>query len=75
MSDSEDEGGEYILLLNISSRIGIELALLDPDQYWECGSGSRNKEIDQNLQINLIFNHSKWYLYLYFRIFYDILST
>jgi hypothetical protein len=36
----------------------LDLALLDPDPdpYWECGSGprSRCKEIDQNLQINLI---------------------
>ncbi len=44
-------------------------------EYWECGSGSRSQEINQNLQINLIFNLSKWYLYLYLGIFYDILPT
>ena len=29
---------------------------LEPDHYWECGSGSRsrNDEIHKNLQINLI---------------------
>jgi hypothetical protein len=37
-------------------RIRINLALLVPDPYWECGSRSRNRkmEIDQNLQINLV---------------------
>jgi hypothetical protein len=35
-------------------RIPINLADLDPDPYWVCGSGSRSMEIDQNLQINLI---------------------
>ena len=31
-------------------RIHIDLALLDPDldPFWECGSGSRSKEIDQS---------------------------
>jgi hypothetical protein len=37
-----------------------DLALLDPDTYWECGSGSRSKEMGQNYQINLIFSLSKW---------------
>ncbi len=27
---------------------------LDADPYWECGSGSRSMEIDQNEQINLV---------------------
>jgi hypothetical protein len=40
-------------------KVRIDLVLLDPDLYWECGSGSRSKEIDQNLQINLIFSLSK----------------
>jgi hypothetical protein len=34
--------------------IRIQLAVLDPDPYWECISGSRSMEIDQNLQINLV---------------------
>jgi hypothetical protein len=28
-------------------RIHNDLALLDPVPYWECGYGSRNKEIDK----------------------------
>ncbi len=45
---------------------GFDLALLDSDPYpyWECGSGSRRKEIDQNIQINLISSLSKRLLYL-----------
>jgi hypothetical protein len=31
-----------------SGYIRIDFALLDPDLYWECGSGSRSKEIDYN---------------------------
>jgi hypothetical protein len=27
--------------------IHIDLAVLDPDLYWECGSGSKSMEIDQ----------------------------
>ena len=58
-------------------RVRIDLALLDPDPdpYWECGSGSRRKEIDQNQQINLISSLSKWLLYLHryvcFMTYYD----
>jgi hypothetical protein len=40
-------------------RIRIDLALLDPDLYWECGSGSRSKEI--KYQKNLISSLSKWF--------------
>ncbi len=29
--------------------ICIDLALLDPDPFWEYGSGSRGKDIDQEL--------------------------
>jgi hypothetical protein len=36
-------------------RIRIDLAVLNPDPYWECGSGFKSMEIDQNEQINLIF--------------------
>jgi hypothetical protein len=36
---------------------------LDPDTYWECGSGSRNKETDQNLQINSITSAQVYYLH------------
>ncbi len=32
----------------------IDLAVLDPDLYWECGSGSKSMEIDPNKQINLV---------------------
>ncbi len=35
-------------------RIRIYLAVLDLDPYWECKSGSRSMEIDQNLQINTV---------------------
>jgi hypothetical protein len=34
--------------------IRIDLAFLDPDPYWELGSRSRSKKIDQIKQINLI---------------------
>jgi hypothetical protein len=52
-------------------RIHLDLAVLDPDPYWECvpGSGSRSKEIDQNLQINLVFCLSKMLFYLRLYIF------
>jgi hypothetical protein len=41
------------------------LAVLDPDPYWECGSGSRSMEIDQNLhKKNLVSCLSKRLLYL-----------
>jgi hypothetical protein len=35
-------------------RIRIDLALLDPDPYWEGRSGSSSKEINQNILENLI---------------------
>ncbi len=37
-------------------QIRIHLDVLDPDPYWECGSGSgsRSMEIDQNLLIDLV---------------------
>jgi hypothetical protein len=31
-----------------SGWILVDLALLDPDPYWECGSGSISKETDKN---------------------------
>jgi hypothetical protein len=34
--------------------IRIHLTVMDPDPYWECGSGSRSMKIDQNLQFNLV---------------------
>ncbi len=39
-----------------SAWIRIHLVVLDPDPYWECGSGSgsRSKDINRNLQINLV---------------------
>ncbi len=39
--------------------IRIDLVVLDPDPYRECGSGSMSMEIDQNLQINLVSCFSK----------------
>jgi hypothetical protein len=45
-------------------RIRIHLAVLDPDSYWECGSGSRSMKYDQNLLINLVSCLSKRLLYL-----------
>ncbi len=36
------------VLWEILIRIRIDLALLDTDPYWECGSGFRSKEIDQS---------------------------
>ncbi len=45
----------------VSGSAGIDLALLDPYPYWDCGSGSRSKEIDQ---INLISILSQRLLFL-----------
>jgi hypothetical protein len=42
------------LLAVLWIRIRIHLAVLYPDPYWGCGSGSKRMEIDQNLQINLL---------------------
>ncbi len=42
---------QYIAVLWI--RIRINLALLYPYSYWECGSRSRSNDIDHNKQINL----------------------
>ncbi len=49
----------------------------DPDPYWECGSGSGRMEIDQNLQIKLVFCLSKRLLYLRMYVFLtnDLLSV
>ncbi len=52
-----------------STWIRIHLAVLDPypDLYWECGSGSRSSsmEIDQNLQINLVFRFCTLHVYVF----------
>ncbi len=37
-----------------SAWIRIDLTVLDPDPYCECGSGSRSMEIDQNSKINIV---------------------
>jgi hypothetical protein len=54
-----------------STWVRIHLAILDPDPYWECGSGSgtRSMEIGQYLQINLVFCLSKRFLYLRWYVF------
>jgi hypothetical protein len=41
----------------------VHLAVLDPDPYWECGSGSRGMEID------CIYCISKRHLYLRRHVF------
>jgi hypothetical protein len=46
-----------------SALIRIHLAVLDTDLYWECGSGSRSMEIDQNFQIDLLYCLSKRYAF------------
>jgi hypothetical protein len=35
---------KFMLPLSVSNPVRIDLALLDPYPYWECGSGSRSKE-------------------------------
>jgi hypothetical protein len=55
-----------------SAWIRIGLALSDPDLYLQCGSGSRSKVIDQNLQRNRIFSLSKG-VFIYIGIFHDLL--
>jgi hypothetical protein len=57
-----------------SAWIRIDLAPLDPDPYWESGSGFglRTKEIDQNLKINLISRFKKR-LFYHHGMFYDVL--
>ncbi len=54
-SDKEKSLGELIIILGKdgwqcfgSAWIRIDFALLDPDPYWECGSGSRSKEIKKS---------------------------
>jgi hypothetical protein len=49
-----------------SAWICIDLALVDSNLCWECGFGSRSKEIDQYLLINL----SKIYVSTYFLTYY-----
>ncbi len=39
---------EWRLVFRIRIWIRIDLAVQDPDPYWECGSGSRGMEIYQN---------------------------
>ncbi len=48
-----------------SKWISIDVAVLDPDPYWECESRSRSMEIYQNEQINLISCLSKRLLTYY----------
>jgi len=50
-------------------RIRIDLAVLDPDPYWECGSGSRSMDIDKDLPIHLVSFLSKRLLYLRRQVF------
>jgi hypothetical protein len=59
----DTQGSLYIFLLYghflfleivLWIRIRIHFVVLDPDPYWEYGSGFRIMEIDQNLQINLV---------------------
>jgi hypothetical protein len=52
-----------------STWIRIHSTFLDPNSYWEWGSGPRNIEIDQNLLINLVFCLSKRLLYLCMYVF------
>jgi hypothetical protein len=54
---------------SLRGTIRIDLAALDPDPYWECGSGSRSVEIDQNLQISLVFLSLKKTFFLSFVCF------
>jgi hypothetical protein len=49
-----------------------DLAVLDPDPYWECGPGSRSTEIDQNLQINLVSSLIKKAFCTVLGMFFDI---
>ncbi len=60
-----------------SARERIELAVLDPDpdQYWECGSGSIGIEIGQNLQKNLASSLLKRLMYLRINVYYYLLPT
>ncbi len=55
------------------TQIRIHLAVLDPDLYWERGSGSRSMEIDQNFQIDLVSSLSKLQ-YLCRYVFWSITS-
>jgi hypothetical protein len=52
----------------------MDSALLDPVQYWECGSRSRSKEMDQNLPIILIPPFQKEFS-TYVAMFFDLLFT
>jgi hypothetical protein len=56
-------------------KIGIRID--PPDPYWECGSGpgSRSKELDQKLQINLWFPAFQKGFCTYVGVFYELLPT
>jgi hypothetical protein len=56
-------------------RICIDFAVLDPDPDWECGSGSRSMEIDENILINFVSYFSKMLLYLRMYVFFYLLPT
>ncbi len=47
----------------------VKTSVVDPDPYWECGSGSSSMEIDKNLKINLVSFLSNNHLYLRWYVF------
>jgi hypothetical protein len=77
------QAGTLLTLLNTvrpccgsgSTWIRSHLAVLDPDPYWECRSGFRSMEIDQNSQINLVSCLSKMPLHVRCFYFFDLLPT
>jgi hypothetical protein len=55
-------------------RIRFDLALLDPDLYWECGYRSRSKKIDKKKTKKILISSlSKWLFFTYLGVFYGIL--
>ncbi len=59
---------QQVKIAELWIRIRIGSAVLDPNPYWECGSGSRSMEIDQNLQVNLVSWFCKYVYYSLTRI-------
>jgi hypothetical protein len=60
----------------VGIRIRMDLVLLDPDLYWECGCGSRSREIYHKITNKPDFQPFKMVLYgNYVGMVYDTLST
>ncbi len=65
------KGHVYNFLPVLWTWIRLDVALLDPDLFWESGSASRSMGIDQNYQWNLISAFQKR-LFTFLGMFFDL---